>query len=348
MTASEGSDTFKPAPRALHSPISPLSPSSPLFADGIMTSLWFTKHQLLLPAALVVFFTFVVDPNRAALQDSRLKNEINAIKSAVVASGYKTRFITVLVADSDIVEQTAAERVAILRRLTALDGKTLFYLPGYTTQVELRAFVGNLLSVLHPACVEYYRDLSKHARRKRNRGAAPAPTVRPPDGCPILSSPGWTVRYETKLGTFAEFRQEMDAAGRSYEVAYEALLESDLLDTPDFQSSRFQEGRMLADVLALRILRCLLWTGQTTSAVQSWMNHRSRIRDLIYSKSEAASSYGWHAWDARWTTLMAELVGKVDLPVFQIQPGVRSPGSTAPNSLRSLVCRRKIFQARRV
>ncbi|MCJ1394716.1 hypothetical protein MMC18_007596 [Xylographa bjoerkii] len=303
----------------LHSPLSPLSPDSPLYPDGIMSSLWFSKHQWLLPSALISFFNFSIDPNNSTLQDNKLKTEINALRTSITTSSYKFRLIVVLVCEDSGTDPNPIERVANLRRATSMDSKSLFYLPSRLSIVETQAFVGTILASIQPSCLEYYRDLSKHARRKRNRATVPPPTAPPTYGTSqTLSGQGWTVRYETKLGFFAEFRQEMDAASRNYETAYESLLDRDVFESIASWSPRFDETRLLADVLAIRILRCLLWTGQTTSAVQSWSNHRASMQDLVDRKGKGSGTYGWEAWEARWSTIMAELIDKVDVPIFHV------------------------------
>lgn len=192
----------------------------------------------------------------SSLRDNQLKIEINTLKKDWEASGYKTRFIVVLVTevgegggylgDND-------ERVASIRRATNLDPRSLFVIPSDFTPVELRDFARSLLSSLQPSVVEYYRDLSKHARRKRNRGSIPPPTAPPTSGTSqTLSLQGWNVRYEFKLGIFAEFRQEMDAACRNYESAYDTLFGQEVFETIAGWNPRFNEARMLADVLAQR------------------------------------------------------------------------------------------------
>ena len=284
-----------------------------------MTPFWFSKHQTLLPSTLIAFFDFTSDLNSSTLRDNKLKSEINAIRTAITASAYKFRLLVVLVAEDDDLDNNPTERLANIRRGTSLDPKSLLYLHSRPSPPEVKKFVGSVLVSIQPSCIEYYRDLSKHARRKRNRGSIPPPTAPPTYGTSqTLSAQGWNVRYETKLGCFAEFRQEMDAAGRNYEAAYESLLDGDIFETIASWSPRFDEARLLADMLVIRILRCLLWTGQTTSAVQSWSNHRLRFQELIDRKGKGTGTYGWEAWEARWSTIMAELIEKVDIPIFHV------------------------------
>ena len=304
---------------SLHSPLSPLTPESPTFPDGIMSPLWFSKHQVLLPSALISFFNFTMEAGTSTLHDNRLKSEINALRTSITSSSYKLRLLIVLVADSEGSEMLTNDRLANIRRGTNLDPRSLFLMPHGLSTIEVGGFVGTILASLQSSCVEYYRDLSKHARRKRNRGTTPLPTAPPVSGTSqTLSIQGWTVRYEMKLGYFAEFRQEMDAAGHNYEAAYENLVDGEVFEGIASWSPRFDEARMLADVLATRILRCLLWTGQTTSAAQSWANHRWRMLDLVDRKGKGSATYGWQAWEARWSSIMAELIERVDVPIFHV------------------------------
>ena len=305
------------APLVLHSPISPLSPGSPTYPDGLLTPLWITKHQDLIPAAVINFFPFVLDHNLSSLRDNQLKTEISALKRAWVSSGYRTRFVVVLVAENgqhpylDDID----DRIASIRRAAGLDYKAMFFIPSDVTSVELTDFSSSLLSLLHPSVVEYYRDLSKHARRKRNRSSIPPPTLPPTTGTSrTLSQQDWNMRYEYKLGVFAEFRQEMDAACRNYETAYEILFGQDVFENIAGWSPRFNDARLLADTLAMRVIRCLLWVGQTTAAVRMWSNHRAHMQDIVNRRGKGTRNYGWEAWEARWSTVMAQLIRRAEIP----------------------------------
>lgn len=47
-----------------HSPLSPLTPSSPLFPDGIIAPIWIRKHTTLVPSVFVIFMRiFEFPPN---------------------------------------------------------------------------------------------------------------------------------------------------------------------------------------------------------------------------------------------------------------------------------------------
>ncbi|OJD38778.1 foie gras liver health family 1 [Diplodia corticola] len=306
----------------LHSPISPLSPGSPTFPDGVMSPLWIAKHQNHIPAVFISFFDFTSEPGRDSLNDNQLKAEINRIKAIFHSCGYKTHYAVVLMSDRSIFEAPEIEeRLANIRRTTGLDPKNaLFFLPANPSRAELAAFVQSVLTTLQPLCVEYYRDLSKHARRKKNRNSVPAPTAAPTRGASHpLSSPGWSVRYDFKLGVFAEFRQEMDAACRHYSFAIDALLDGDgVFETTASWSPRWDDTRLLADGIAIRIVRCLMWNNGPTSAVQSWQNYKDRMHDLLDRRGKGTANYGWQAWESRWARIMAEIIQRVDPPIFAI------------------------------
>ncbi|KAF4977966.1 hypothetical protein FZEAL_5574 [Fusarium zealandicum] len=300
----------------LHSPFSPLSPVSALYPDGLIDAQWIQKHQELVPSIYLCFYTLTGDPTSTTLQDNHIKSDINNLKSALARSGFKTRLAVVLLADSEgaplLSSEGIQERLENIRRGTALDPKSVFYIPSQDAPDELRQVVDNILAVLYASAVEYYRDLGRHARKKRSRGVAPQPTVPPTSGTSqTLSLPDWNFRYDLKSAVFAEFRQETDAALRFFEQAYEVLLGQDVLDIVPSWSPRWNEARLLADVISIRCLRCHLWMGQTTLAVRRWQSHRDRIGDFVDRRGRGQNNYGWQAWEARWAMVMANLIEKI-------------------------------------
>ncbi|KAM5436530.1 hypothetical protein MferCBS31731_005808 [Microsporum ferrugineum] len=301
----------------LHSPLSPLTPGSEVFPDGIVTPRWISKHQCLVPAAFINFFPLTTDTNMASLKDNQLKIEINSLKRDWAQSGYKTRFVVVFLFEDGPVLDDANYRISSIRKATGLDPRNVFTLPPNPNPVDIQRFVKSLISALQGPAVEYYRDLSKHSRRKRNRSSIPPPTAPPTSGTSqTLSLQGWNVRYEFKLGVFAEFRQEMDAACHNYEGAYDLLFGEEVFGSIAGWSPKFNDARMFADVLALRILRCYLWVEQTTPAVRFWNAHRRRIRDIVTRKGKGTSNYGWEAWEVNWSLVMAQLLDRSHLASF--------------------------------
>ncbi|PSR77202.1 hypothetical protein PHLCEN_2v8006 [Hermanssonia centrifuga] len=53
-----------------HSPLSPLTPSSPLYPDGLIAPIWIRKHTTLVPSVFVLFkriFEYPRPPNQSPL-----------------------------------------------------------------------------------------------------------------------------------------------------------------------------------------------------------------------------------------------------------------------------------------
>nr|POE47438.1 trafficking protein particle complex subunit 11 [Quercus suber] len=300
----------------LHSPLSPLSPSSPIFPDGLFTPLWFTKHQDQVPALFLAFFEISTDDANA--QNEQVQIDINAIRTALARSGYKTRFAAVLMSDKSILQAPGLEeRLSVIRRATALDPKTgFFFMPPMSSQAEIATFVQSILTTFQPLILEYYRDMTKHSRRKKARsGPLLSSTSSMGSSSQTLSSLGWNARYEVKQGVLAEFRQEMESAERFYSSAIEELFHPEgVFETTPSWSPKWNEARLLCDALAIRILRCELWTGLTTSAVTSWANYRARTRDLIDRRGKGSDTYSWAAWESRWARTMAQLVARAQIP----------------------------------
>lgn len=274
----------------------------------------------------LAFYSLTSDSTLATLHDNQLKTDINAVKNAIAQSGYKTRLVVVILSDQSPTSVSQfQERLENIRRSTGLDPKTsLFVLPTQRTETELEGAVDSVLTAVFDQATEYYRDLARHSRKKKSRGVAPQPTVPPTSGTShTLSLQGWNVRYDFKAAIFAEFRQEIDVALRSYEQAYETLLGPDILETIPSWSPRFNDARSLSDITAIRALKCLLWTGQSTAAVRRWQAHRDRIFDLVDRRGRGTQNYGWKAWEARWSTVMANLIEKVEFP--ELEPSSELP-----------------------
>jgi trafficking protein particle complex subunit 11 len=306
------------SPLVLHSPFSPLSASSPLYPDGIIGAQWIEKHQEQVPSILVRFYRLTSDPTLASLRDNELKTDISQLRTALSKSGYRTRLAVILLSDVTASPLSGSdgiqERLDNIRKGTGQDPKALFYIAPRETAPELEQAADTILTALFSQSIEYYRDIGRHARKKRSRGVAPQPTIPPTSGTSqTLSLQGWNVRYDFKAGVFAEFRQEMDTALRSYEQAYDGLLSAELLDIIPSWSPRWNEARLLADMLSIRSIRCLLWLGQTTGAVRRWQSHRDRIADFIDRRGRGTNNYGWKAWEARWAVVMANIMERAEL-----------------------------------
>lgn len=295
---------------------------SSLYPDGLINAQWIEKHQRLVPAVYMSFYSLSMDPTTATLEDNKLKADINSIKSVITTAGYKTRLAVIfLQSEGDgsqpMITDRLQERLEAIRKGTGMDPKSMFYVAPQKTPDDLRSVADSILSNLYGIAIEYYRDLGRHARKKRSRGIAPQPTVRPTSGTSqSLSLPDWNFRYDFKTAMLCEFRQEMEPATRSFDQAYEILLGQDVMDTIPSWSPRWNEARLLSDIISIRCLRVHLWLGQPSLAVRRWQAHRDRIGDFVDRRGTGTNNYGWQAWEARWALVMANLIEKVNVPAL--------------------------------
>jgi hypothetical protein len=275
------------------------------------------------PSVYLCFYTLTSDPNHSTLSDNKLKADINAIKAEIARSGYRTKLAVALMSDTTASRSSVlsgiSERLEHIRKGTGLDtGRSIFYIAPRESPEELTEAADTILTALYPQSLEYYRDLIRHVRKKRNRGVTPEPTIPPTTGTSrTLSMPGWYVRYDFKAAVLSEFRQEMDVALRSYEQAYDGLLGQDVWDTIPSWSPRWNEARLLSDILVVRILRCYLWNDHTSMAASRWQLHRNRVADFIERRGRGTNNYGWKAWEARWSLVMANLMERMDIRELQ-------------------------------
>lgn len=300
----------------LHSPFSPLSPASQLYPDGLVDAKWLQKHQDMVPSVYLCLYSLTADPTLVTLHDSKIRSDIASIKNMLNQSGYKTRLAVVILGDTTIPSShnDIQDRLEVIRRGTGLDHKMFLYIPPQQSDEELKAAMDAILTALFSQSMDYYRELIRHAKKKRNRGIAPQPTVPPTSGTSrTLSLQGWNVRYDFKSAIFAEFRQEMDVALRSFEAAYKLLLGADVWEIIPNWSPRWNEARLLADIIAIRILRCLQWMGQWSASVRRWRQHREKMNDFVDRRGLGTDTYGWEAWQARWAMVMANMMDKVEI-----------------------------------
>lgn len=250
---------------------------------------------------------------------------MNNLRGLLSQSGYKTRLAVVLLAQQKETTNSGGniqERLENIRKGCGIDSKSFFLVPPHESQEELERMAENMLVTLQGVAIEYYREMGRHSRKKRSKGVVPQPTIPPVSGTSqTLSLAGWNVRHDFKSAIFAEYRLEMSDALRSYEQAYENLLSSEIMETIPSWSPRWNEGRLLADIIAVRCLRCLLWNGQYSGAARRWQFHRERIADLVERRGRGTRNYGWEAWEARWAIVMANLIEKAEIPDFAVKTG---------------------------
>ncbi|GAB1526652.1 hypothetical protein RhiTH_009824 [Rhizoctonia solani] len=312
------------APLPPRSPLSPLTPTSPLFPDGLIAPIWIRKHIELVPSVFVLFMRLWEAPapkspleprteneEEEKQRDSELAMEIAARKRSTNERGIK--LTVVLLASRRALDDPALDsRLSFIRRQGGLDSRAALFVLSPVSSSELNEFVGSLQDALHESALEYYVAHSKRVRRKRNRHnhSSMVPTSHLSSGSGSgrpLGPQGWSVRYEYKMATFAEFRDEQEVARKHYEDCWIALVDmfgSTALLPP--RTKRWAEAKVLADCITVKICKLYLYHNLTNRALSHFNRHLHRFADLSRGWGIGDETYEFWSWMAR--QIFAELL----------------------------------------
>ncbi|KAF9268549.1 hypothetical protein L218DRAFT_852654 [Marasmius fiardii PR-910] len=325
-----------------HSPLSPLTPSSPLHPDGLIAPIWVRKHTTLVPSVFVLFkrlfeFQITTHQPRSPLDlpdtererereqeerkwDSQLAAEVALRKRSTNERGMK--LTVVLLASRKMLDDPSLDtRLTFIRRQSGLDSRAALFVLSPVSQAELGEFISSLQQALYDPAVEYYTSHSKRVRRKRNRHSQSASAYsNPPALAPLgsggatgpsrpLRPEGWTVRYEYKMACFAEFRGEDEVALKHYQDAYEALIImfGSIIILPP-RTKRWAEAKVLADCISIKITKLYLYNNEHALAVSHHTTHMRRFGDFSRGWGIGEETYEYWSWMARQHRVLAELI----------------------------------------
>ncbi|OWZ51735.1 hypothetical protein C351_03530 [Cryptococcus neoformans c8] len=319
-------------PTAPHSPLSPLVPSSPLYPDGLIAPVWVRKHAELIPSVFVLFLRLYESPIRHMPSDETaeetqareaeekqkekemddlLIKEIGDRRRKLGERGIK--LTVVLMASSQTLDSPALDpRLSYLRRASALSSKASLFVLSPVSVDQLPDFILSLQDALYESSMDYYNAHAKRVRRKRSRVPASMPIHAPTttaQGFKVLGPQGWAVRYDWKMGWFAEVRGEVDVARRHYEDCWNELAKmfSSTTTLPP-RTKRWAEAKVLADCVAVRICKLSLYEGDGSRALNSFHVHLKRFGDLSRGWGIGEETFEFWSWVARQYRVFAELL----------------------------------------
>lgn len=322
-----------PQSTAAHSPLSPLTPTSPLYPDGLIAPIWVRKHTTLVPSVFVLFtriFEFPPHNQRSPLdvpsgererdreqeerrRDSDLAAEVAARKKSTNERGIK--LTVVLMASRKMLDDpTLDARLSYIRRQSGLDSRAALFVLSPVSPGELNEFVKSLQQALYDPSLEYYTAHSKRVRRKRNRHSQattyPNPGVL---GSTTIARPlrpeGWTVRYEYKMACFAEFRGEDEVALKHYQDAHNTLVVmfgSTAILPP--RTKRWAEAKVLADCINIKIAKLYLYNNEHSLALAHHNTHMRLFSDFSRGWGIGEETFEFWSWMARQHRVLAELL----------------------------------------
>ncbi|KAJ2918543.1 hypothetical protein MD484_g1826, partial [Candolleomyces efflorescens] len=316
-----------------HSPLSPLTPSSPLFPDGIIAPIWIRKHTTLVPSVFVIFmriFEFPPhvlrspleghDSERERLEEERRRDTDLAAEIAQRKKGTNDRGVkltVVLMASRRLLDDPSLDsRLTFIRRHSGLDSRAALFVLSPVSTAELQDFVRSLQQALYEPALEYYTAHSKRVRRKRNRHSQavasypnPAAALVNPNIARPLRPEGWTVRYEYKMACFAEFRGEDEVALKHYQDAYATLtimFGSTAILPP--RTKRWAEAKVLADCINIKIVKLYLYNNEHALALSHHNTHIRQFSDFSRGWGIGEETYEFWSWVARQYRVLAELM----------------------------------------
>ncbi|WWD15882.1 hypothetical protein CI109_100306 [Kwoniella shandongensis] len=323
--------TTNEPPSTPHSPLSPMIPSSPLYPDGLIAPVWVRKHAELVPSVFVLFLRLYESPiagpgletveetqareteekAKEKEMDEQLVREIGERRRRLGERGIK--LTVVLMASAATLDSPSLDpRLSYLRRASLLSAKASLFVLTPVPADQLPDFVQSLQEALYDSALEYYSAHAKRVRRKRSRvplsqmGASPMITGA---GARALGPQGWAVRYDWKAGWFAEVRGDFDAARRHYEDCWNELAKmfSSTTTLPP-RTKRWAEAKVLADCVAVRICKLILYGNEGPKVLTPFFVHLKRFGDLSRGWGIGEETFEFWSWIARQYRIFAELL----------------------------------------
>ncbi|KAJ3768402.1 hypothetical protein FB446DRAFT_707050 [Lentinula raphanica] len=280
-------------------------------------------------------------------------------------------------------------RLGYVRRQSGLDSRAALFVLSPIGREELGEFLKSLQNALWEPAKEYYTAHSKRARQKRNRqqqvyqhalsqaqsqaqshphpptlpshsslaSLSTSPPSQPPFSTAPLSLPTlltleshrWTVRYEYKMASFAEFRGEYEVALKHFQDAYSALNRLFLVPGATHgggegrpqppRTKRWAEARVLGDTMNIKIVKIYLYNNETALAVAQQRAHMGTF-PVVVGLGGKEGTYEYWSWMCRMWRVFGELVaegmstGTILVPVHKPIP-FSSTSPSPPNTLSS-------------
>lgn len=307
------------------SPLSPHTPTSPLYPDGLIAPVWLRKHTDLLPSNFVLFHR--LSPSTSPLagpgEDDALIVELSRRRRMLSERGIK--LTVVLLASRDLLDSPSLDgRLSHLRRSATLDSRSSLFVLTPVSAEELAEFSASLQEVLWESALEYYALKERRAGRRKK---ARANEIRPGRA---LSTEGWRVRDEFKSGFWAEIRGDWETARKHYHQSYQALLSLFTSSHLHARTKRWAEAKVLSDALVLRLSRLSLYLRQAGQSAALVRAHVVAFARLGEGWGMRPGGWEWASWEGRQWRLLAELMEQAGP---DISPLLGVPPMTAGTSL---------------
>lgn len=227
-----------------------------------------------------------------------------------VVQPHGTKLVLALVEDPEEYVVLAEEQIYALRKRIYIDSGAVVNLQMSDLKVSLK----KLAKVVYEAAWGYYLNKVNQVKSKlQNTGSG---------GFEALH-----VRYWFKMGIYAQFVQDWEAALKALRTAYE-LIVSLVAPVPGRETQFFQwsaERDVVAEHLSLKICSLLLQSRTTEDAIRHFRRHIQAFRVC-----PANMPHAFLAWHEGWLSRQYHLFGKLLLPRSGMASGIDIPVSHHP------------------
>mmetsp|Transcript_785 Transcript_785/g.4893 ORF Transcript_785/g.4893 Transcript_785/m.4893 type:complete len:987 (+) Transcript_785:273-3233(+) len=227
-----------------------------------------------------------------------------------VVQPHGTKLVLALVEDPEEYVVLAEEQIYALRKRIYIDSGAVVNLQMSDLKVSLK----NLAKVVYEAAWGYYLNKVNQVKYKLQHTGS--------GGFEALH-----VRYWFKMGIYAEFVQDWEAALKAIRTAYE-LIVSLVAPVPGRETQFFQwsaERDVVAEHLSLKICSLLFQSRATEDAIRHFRRHIQAFRVCPENMPHA-----FLAWHEGWLSRQYNLFGKLLLPRTGMASGIDIPVSHHP------------------
>ncbi|KAG0074448.1 hypothetical protein BGZ90_010754 [Linnemannia elongata] len=354
--------------------LSPTTPSSPLYPDGLITPLWIRRHREQIPSVFIAVVDLwdresiigntdngqrgfsdkgplgVVDPMERD-HDTTLAQDLLERRKASQERGVKFAAV-VMLQRSHMEDPSIEDRLNFVRKSAGLDIKNSFYVLPPSNSQEISDFAVNLQRSQYEGSMNYYKEQVKRHKKKRSNLPSTTASVRPGQHSNMggsqqtqqqtLSVQGWMFRYDFKMGMFSECKQDIDNAVKFYESAYGLLIDMFAVTstitpgTPGLQARtrRWAEAKVLADCLCLKICKFHLYLDAPSTALFYFRRHLIVFKAFSESWRMGDDSFEYWAWLGKQYRVFGDLLDIGTKAGFKLP--TPSPGSVVYGSFAGM------------
>lgn len=285
------------------------SSSMPSNFDELFSTNWLTKYRSIIPSLVVSFYELdgnATEPQEIEKVDLELISEINIIKTQLAKRNIK--LLVVLTSSTlSTKDMGVDERLSFIRKQTGTNNRNCLLLLDSSTPKEMNLLAQGTLQVIKAAELEFYSNLEKKIRKKRARTIGNANDE--------LTKSLIEARYALKLGFVNEFKQQYDYAVKSFEIAYENLIQ--IFESLPLQDPNWNAYRLLLDITIFHIVKLNFYQEVTNLSYRKFDVHIQTVVYFLKQKGVSPKSFSvcnWLSQQFKWLAQLSDLAPHTLVP----------------------------------